>query len=262
MIPLFAEKYRAQINTYHKVGISIAALLVVVGLSVFVFSLFLSSSLLPKDIRFKMTMIGFICIPAGLAIFLAIKSSVQNQHPKIQQMKRCEEQLTVDSRLGMVNDMHYNKFDYHTATRRTLENILFIMALILIVTFLRDALILGLILLVFMTIACGIIWIIGSIRKNDFVKLAADGISFRKYGEAGFMRWDQIREIEYDRQGFTIKTNEVKLRIMNDIKPADVSPNIFKRFFANTRYDRDLVSQIKKLAPHVRDVQWYNYSRL
>lgn len=209
-----------------------------------------------------MTMIGFICIPTGLAILLAVKTSVQNRHQRLQQVKSSKERLTVDLRLAIVGNLPFNKFDYHTATRRTLENILFIMVLILIVTFVRDAVIFGLILLVFMSIACGIIWIIGRIRKNDFIKLAADGISFNKSGETGFMRWDQIREIEYDRQGFTIKTNEAKLRIMNDIEPVDVSPNFFKRLYSNTRYDRDLISQIKKLAPNVRDVQWYNYSRL
>src|SRR5574341_159186 len=248
MIPLVAEKYRAQINTNHKVGISLAALLVVVGFSVFIFSLFLSSSLLPKDIRFKMTMIGFICIPTGLAILLAVKTSLQNRHQRLQQLKSSEERLTIDSHLAMVGNMPFSKFDYHTATRRTLENILFIMVLILIVTFLRDALIFSLILLIPMTIMCGIIWIIGRIRRNDFIKLAADGISFNKSGEAGFMRWDQICEIEYDRQGFTIKTSEAKLRIMNDIEPADLSPNCFKRFISNTRDDRDLINQIKKLA--------------
>lgn len=265
MMMLFPEKYRPHVGKYHKLGMTLAATLVVLGFGVFIFPLFFSSSLISKHTRFNLTLIGFICIPMGLAILLVVKTLVQNRYQELQQVKATEEQRTVDSRLLLVKNMPYDKFDYHTASRRTLENVLFIMILVFITTLLLDALIFGLILLIPMTIMYGIIWIIDRAKINDFIKLAADGISFNRRGDAGFMRWDQIREIEYDRLGFTIKTNDAGLRITNDIdiEPADLpSPNLLKRFISNTRYDKDLISQIKKLAPHTRDVQWYNYSRL
>lgn len=263
MTTLFSEKYKLHVENYHKIGMAIAALLVVLGFGVFIFSLFFSSSLLSINFRFNLTLIGFICIPTGLALLLVVKTSVQNRYKKLQQAEGYKENRTVDNRLLLVKNMPFNKFDYHTASRRNIESILFIMAAIFITTLIRDAVIFGLILIIPMTVMCGIIWLTDRIRRNDFVKLTADGISFNHHDEAGFMRWDQIREIEYDRLGFTIKTQDVRFRIINDIEPADLpSPNFFRRLITSTRYDRDLVSQIKKLAPHVRDVQWYNYSRL
>ena len=158
-------------------------------------------------------------------------------------------------------NMILNKFDYHTASRRHLENGAFIMLAIFITTVVLDSISLGLILTIPVALLFGINWVIDRLRRDDFVTLVPDGVSFSRRGESGFIRWNQINEIEYDQMGFTIKGEDCRLRIRNDIEPADLpSVNFIRRFISNKRYDRDLINEIKNHA-HVRDVHWYNYSR-
>ena len=156
--------------------------------------------------------------------------------------------------------MTLNKFDYHTASRRHLENGTFIMLAIFITTVVLDSIGLGLILTIPVALLFGINWVIDRLRRDDFVTLVPDGVSFSRRGESGFIRWNQINEIEYDQMGFTIKGQDCRLRIRNDIEPADLpSVTFIRRFISNKRYDRDLINEIKNHA-RVRNVHWYNYS--
>jgi hypothetical protein len=260
---LFPEKYRPCIGKNHKISAALAALLVVLGFAVFIFSLFLSSAALLSNVRFKLALVSFFCIPAGLAILLAVKKSVQNRYHGLHQGSVAVNQQAEDSRRFVKENMTYRKFDYHAAPRQNIESTLFILVLIFATMVFLNAIILGMVLMIPIALMSGIMWTLDRRRRNDFVEFSAEGISFHDRGTIGFMHWDQIREIEYCQRWYVIKAQDARLRISKDIVPADL-PRLpfFKRFISNTRYDTDLISQIQTMAPHVRNVQWYNYSRM
>ncbi len=93
-------------------------------------------------------------------------------------------------------------------------------------------------------------------RKNDFIELSNEGISFVQHGEAGFIPWDGIKEIvkrsHLSGIDYMIKTNSTVLTYNKEIAPTDQTlSSFFKRFFFDYRYADELLKQIREVIPQV-----------
>jgi hypothetical protein len=143
------------------------------------------------------------------------------------------------------------KYDYHSLTRKCLEQGAFLTGLIFVTTYIFDTLSLALILAIPILLMFGILLFSARLRKSDFISLTSDGIFFSEDGNTGFIPWDHIKEIRCSwKVGHLVKADNHILKIGHEIEPADLKLSLLKRFFFNYRYKDELIERVRLMAPN------------
>ena len=97
---------------------------------------------------------------------------------------------------------------------------------------------------------CGVVWFIQRMKKDDYVLLTMEGLSYSSWDETGFIPWNTLKEISIIEQGYLLQGEQCRLIIGREIEPTSAPRESFiKGLLSANRYAKELIDYIQQLAP-------------
>lgn len=250
---LFPDRYKQHINRTHTIVVAFAAFFLLICVTWMIVLMIGGPDTFSKHIRLLFGRVIVIALPLSITaisfVVYSINSRFHNSQSEIYRKKLIESRLT--NRADLLKSFKHVRYSYPFRASQTFLPLLIILGLFTILALIYHALFPFGIIAVFSTLMFGPIWFFYRKKKDDYVYLTMEGLSYRSFSKTGLLPWETIKEIKLTKRGYLIQGQERRLIIGVEIEPTSATqPSLLKDLFSNNRHAKELIEQIQQLAPH------------
>lgn len=251
---LFPESYKQHVNRIHIIVVAIAAISLPICVTWMLLIVIVGHDAFPKDIRLFFGRMLFITLPISIIAITLVIYSISSRLHKTQsetyRKRRLESSLT--DRPELLKNFEHVKYYYPCRALQTFIPLLIIPAFLTALALYYRAFSPFGIIAISTILMFGPVWLTYRIKKNDFIHLTAEGLSYHFLSQTGLLPWKTIKEIRFTKQGYLIQGEGHQLIIGVEIEPTSAPKRgFFDGILLKNRYAKELIEQIQQLAPHV-----------
>lgn len=250
---LFPESYKKHVTRLHIIAVAIAAILLLMCVAWMFVVVIVDHDAFPKVIRLFFGRVIVIILPLSIIVITLVIYSINKRFHKsqseISHKRRLENRLA--DRADLLKSFEHVNYYYPFRALQTFIPLSIISSAFTVLALIYRTLFPFGIIAIFSILMFGPIWLFYQRKKNDFVHLTPEGLSYRFLSETGLLPWDSIKEFSLTKQGYLIQGEDRRLIIGIEIEPISAPQLSFiKGLLTNNRYAKELIEQIQQLAPH------------